>query len=73
MAMMTKKTKKTRKTNFSSMKLSKEQEKHIQELEAWFASELIRIKKKELDIMRRYDEAKKKVMQNKLSKRIAKM
>ena len=51
------------------MQITIEQKKKIEELEAWFEREIIQLKRKELEIMKRYDERRSQLLRKQLLKK----
>ena len=47
-------------------KLTPAQIKEIQELEQWFDLEIIKLRKKQLEILKKYDQRKNKLLQKKV-------
>ena len=54
------------------MKITQEQKKKIMELERWFAGEVAKLKKRQVDILKAYDKKKTALMQARVRKHIDK-
>lgn len=51
------------------MQVTQKQKKEIEKLEAWFEGEIVKLKRQELDIMRRYDMRKSQLLREQILKK----
>ncbi len=52
-------------------KINQKQQEELQKLEKWFDLELIKLKKKRIEILKRYDKKRSLLFQNKILKHIS--